>query len=294
MLYKPHYIINNSDHLASIADEQTTGFIYLIKLDASKPGDIKHIARIIFEKNINEFCLLLIGKIPTSDLKPVFEDIIAMSFHYSYLRHDLNELVIYVENEDPELQRFVKNEAVSHGYDHVDLRGFQTGVPGATDENNIIFISDTENIEQQYYNYLLTSTAPAIQPVISLNGQATALPPSRLKVIFNRAELMLKANQPSIYHLLEFAKKARKSNEILKRQLAYYEEALDARKSYAGVYTVSDTVYRKKITDIAEFYHYEYEILPGWFKKLGHIIKAVMGKRTWQSLYDDNVKKYKK
>jgi hypothetical protein len=44
---------------------------------------------------------------------------------------------------------------------------------------------------------------------------------------------------------------------------------------------------------IRKFYHYEYEILPMWFKQLGHIIKVLMGKRSFRSLYDDKAPKYK-
>ena len=42
-----------------------------------------------------------------------------------------------------------------------------------------------------------------------------------------------------------------------------------------------------------KYYYYEYEILPKWYKQFGHIIKVIMGKRTFKSLFNDNVKKYK-
>lgn len=42
-----------------------------------------------------------------------------------------------------------------------------------------------------------------------------------------------------------------------------------------------------------KYYYYEYEILPKWYKQFGHIIKVIMGKRTFRSLFSDNVKKYK-
>jgi len=44
---------------------------------------------------------------------------------------------------------------------------------------------------------------------------------------------------------------------------------------------------------IRKFYHYEYEILPLWYKRLGHVIKVLMGKRSFKSLFNDNIKKYK-
>ena len=45
--------------------------------------------------------------------------------------------------------------------------------------------------------------------------------------------------------------------------------------------------------EILTWYHNEYEILPLWYKRFGHIIKVIMGKRSFKSLYKDNVKKYK-
>ena len=42
-----------------------------------------------------------------------------------------------------------------------------------------------------------------------------------------------------------------------------------------------------------KWYYYEYEILPTWYKRLGHIVKVLMGKRTFRSLFSDKVKKYK-
>lgn len=45
---------------------------------------------------------------------------------------------------------------------------------------------------------------------------------------------------------------------------------------------------------LLDWYHYEYEILPLWFKQLGHIVKVLTGKRYFKSLFKDNVEKYKK
>lgn len=46
-------------------------------------------------------------------------------------------------------------------------------------------------------------------------------------------------------------------------------------------------------TAIQRYYDAEYEVLPLWFKRIGHIIKVIMGKRKFRSLLDDNAKKYK-
>lgn len=55
----------------------------------------------------------------------------------------------------------------------------------------------------------------------------------------------------------------------------------------------SDNFNFSETVKIKRFYHYEYEILPLWYKRLGHVIKVLMGKRTLRSLFDDNVTKYR-
>jgi len=49
---------------------------------------------------------------------------------------------------------------------------------------------------------------------------------------------------------------------------------------------------KKQTADNVEWYHHEYEILPTWYKRIGHLIKVMMGKRTFRSLFSDKVKKY--
>lgn len=53
------------------------------------------------------------------------------------------------------------------------------------------------------------------------------------------------------------------------------------------------SVQKKEREKVLKWYYYEYEILPLWYKRLGHLIKVIKGKRTFQSLFNDNVKKYK-
>lgn len=45
-----------------------------------------------------------------------------------------------------------------------------------------------------------------------------------------------------------------------------------------------------KESQIADWYYHQYEVLPGWYKKIGHLIKAVLGKRSFKSLLQRNDK----
>lgn len=62
---------------------------------------------------------------------------------------------------------------------------------------------------------------------------------------------------------------------------------LENHKKYLEIFKSKDEALK-----IYEFYKYEYEILPLWYKRFGHIIKVIMGKRSFRSLFDNNIKKY--
>ena len=62
---------------------------------------------------------------------------------------------------------------------------------------------------------------------------------------------------------------------------------------YKDFLSLSKTVQEKEYYDVLNWYHNEYEILPLWYKQFGHILKVLMGKRSFRSLFNDNVKKYK-
>lgn len=42
---------------------------------------------------------------------------------------------------------------------------------------------------------------------------------------------------------------------------------------------------QKRASEILEWYKKEYELLPMWYKKLGHLIKVILGKREFKSLF---------
>jgi hypothetical protein len=62
---------------------------------------------------------------------------------------------------------------------------------------------------------------------------------------------------------------------------------------YMDFLAISKKVQQKEYTDLLDWYNKEYEVLPIWYKRIGHAIKVIMGKRTFRSLFSDKVKKYK-
>ena len=62
---------------------------------------------------------------------------------------------------------------------------------------------------------------------------------------------------------------------------------------YRHFLQLSKQVQEQEYYEVINWYNHEYEILPLWYKQFGHIIKVLMGKRSFRSLFSDNVKKYK-
>jgi len=62
---------------------------------------------------------------------------------------------------------------------------------------------------------------------------------------------------------------------------------------YQDFIMLSKMVQQKEYYDIIDWYHKEYESLPGWYKRCGHLLKVITGKRTFRSLFRNDVKKYK-
>jgi hypothetical protein len=72
-------------------------------------------------------------------------------------------------------------------------------------------------------------------------------------------------------------------NSLLRERLHNAEKTIDIIRSK----------YKNDYDSLFTWYHNEYEILPLWYKRFGHILKVLTGKRTFKSLFYDNVKKYR-
>jgi hypothetical protein len=77
--------------------------------------------------------------------------------------------------------------------------------------------------------------------------------------------------------------------KLINAYMHQLEQKIDSEKQVNFYLNIQ----KEQTSNQVRWYHYEYEILPGWYKKFGHIIKVFMGKRTLRSLFGDNVKKYK-
>lgn len=104
-------------------------------------------------------------------------------------------------------------------------------------------------------------------------------------VSLQQLETEFKENFPKVYALIDDKRLLEQQVIDLSRKLALTETELSYQKQYSDILR-SDHSTR----ELQQYYNNEYEILPKWFKQLGHILKAITGKRTFRSLFKGKVK----
>ena len=81
----------------------------------------------------------------------------------------------------------------------------------------------------------------------------------------------------------------RNSNWVEKQSRLWQQRA----KLYLSFVHISKKLDKNQYYELQKWYNNEYEVLPIWYKRLGHVIKVITGKRTFRSLFDDSAKKHK-
>ncbi|RNI29228.1 hypothetical protein [Rufibacter latericius] len=89
-----------------------------------------------------------------------------------------------------------------------------------------------------------------------------------------KSECEFQEVNPQVYSLLVARKELFREVESLKIKVQHLAEDLNNEKTYNAFLKEN---HQAKL--LQEYYDHEYEVLPTWFKRLGHIIKFITGKR---------------
>ncbi len=103
---------------------------------------------------------------------------------------------------------------------------------------------------------------------------------SAIKESLNGTENKLKQNIPTLATLALATKKMQDENNLLWQKIGYLTRELGHYKVFNQQLKEQD-----ESEKILQFYHREYEQLPLWYKRFGHIIKVITGKRKLSSLF---------
>lgn len=118
----------------------------------------------------------------------------------------------------------------------------------------------------------------------SNDNKETALLISALKQV----ELSFEKNNSLLFSIASESLLLRKENKMLVQKITAIEAELNNQKEYTDILRSTHATRR-----LQQYYTDEYELLPSWYKRFGHIIKVLTGRRTFKSLFNDKVKKYK-
>lgn len=209
------------------------------------------------------FCLVLRG----GDVVTLARQVLLLVFHPCYVVAEKGR-PLFVEGVTEEALRVFREQRIE-----VELI--------AMGEAKMLDVRGSDPAGE-YYRYCLSAYNP--EDVFLLTGGDLAGWAGEL----DRVDRELAKNHALIHRLAieRFAageEAARQRREIgrLREERRIMEELLELGKKH------------DEVSYILRFYRNEYEILPLWYKRFGHIIKVIQGKRSFRSLFDKSVKKYK-
>ena len=214
---------------------------------------------------------------------------IQLIFHPNFKKNE-NQPLIFITlppHSNKSIDQFIsdfESIVIKQGYGKIKWIYFDNGPKNEL--INIIYQFNAESFFREFYFKFLIEKKISSNFLGIINNSNTSF-----KNILDSKKLIEEKFQTDFPDQYAFFKKHDEmENEIpfLKEMLAKTEEDLANQKIYLSVLKAED-----EANKINNFYYNEYEILPSWYKKLGHLLKVITGKRAFRSLFDNNVKKYK-
>lgn len=223
---------------------------------------------------------------PLSDM----DALLRLFFHPNYLKQQNKPVLSLYEADknNSDLNRLLEIlhlYAIDQGYEGIECIYFAEYPSNDVNNASICFQKEksSADIETAYFELLSEKFYAA-----SFVGIHSDDPEPFLNGL-GRAEEKLIATNPNQYEALKKIKETVEENVKFQQELMITKQDLSNYKTYLKFYQDKDETVK-----IQEFYFYEYEILPAWYKKIGHLIKVLSGKRTFSSLFNNDVEKYKK
>lgn len=219
------------------------------------------------------------------------EQLLHCIFHPNYLII-FQKPVLFFDSKIKELPEFnlfideLQDIVIKQGYDGLSVLFFQDEATKTNHETACVFAESGNELYTKYYallkNHCYSSNYLLLKENLSVNELEARIS------ILEKAEQQFSKDFTSQYMIMKENDQVKKANLELKEKLRLSLLDLENQKTYLEIMKEEDEAIK-----INDFYYNEYEILPGWYKKAGHLLKVMMGKRTFRSLFDNNVKKYK-
>ena len=297
MLVNSFFIIDfeNYDNVSNVELTDNAYVCYKISLGSINAIETFY-AKLFLSPRQHSFCFFLnIDRLLNENRKKnIIEFFVSGSFHARYLKSGHDDPVVLVpvdQNSDvADLFKAFKEQ----GYDQVRAipvcNNIDTGGQKNELQNVFNIGADINNLSEDYIK--------SIKQVVSCDSSFFFFldHPQKIDEVVNilrQAEETIQLQMPQTYALLKENMSLRGEEHKLVSKTQLLQEQLDSLDSYHGNYNSSFNRQKRQITELLQFYKNEYEILPLWYKRFGHVLKVLMGKRSFKSLFNDKVKKYK-
>lgn len=261
------------------------GIYFSILVDPSIKKDLENAYDFMEGTMTSPFALTLnIRELPPPE---IIRFIVSFLFLPSYLRIEQDPVVNLSGNSEELLlktESALSDYVAAQGIDNIIITKLLSRGTASTANNYHLIDSPGEVINR--YKEILQSDQQYNNAVFFYGSSSDIFQSTVLSLL--QMENEFKQNSPKLYSLVNDKRMLEKEIAGLRKKIAETETELSHQKQYNDILRSGHTT-----KELQDYYDREYEVLPVWYKRFGHILKVITGKRTFRSLFRDDVKKYK-
>lgn len=281
------YFISQSIAEPDIELPGTDDIYYFVMIDPAVPEDFNKAYKLLEEVKFQPIGVTMKIHEPLTDVTIQF--VTSFLFIPSYLRSGYKKILNLTGNFSDQLAKAkdrLMDYFTAQGMGDEDIIINKILINEAQSSGCLPRLIKFDESLPNYYDTILKAEKYCNNDVFILLRSPAELPSAltSLKLAENRFE----EYAPQLFSLAVQHRKLEQEISLLERQnalaraeLGYKQEHIDSLRS------------SHHARELQDYYNNEYEILPRWYKRFGHILKVITGKRTFRSLYRDDVKKYR-
>jgi len=271
-MLKDIYILSRKDEFVGVTDWNKP-CINAVGVNGRTVEELNAYYRELGRKGL--FCLYVKGDRPSGE--PILDAIVSLFFLPNYKYSDGRPVILvegYTEKDSPPFLTQLKAKLATQGFDGLEVIGTAEMIKLPSNEADL-------GVE---YRKSLTAASNFGKALVLEEGSDWA---KTQAVLINEERALEREDPAGFVRIIRHVE--------LERELATQRRLVAAMKGeIANLGTYVDFIRSgSQAAELQQYYNNEYEILPKWYKRFGHMIKVIMGKRNARSLYDDKVKKYK-
>lgn len=243
-------------------------------LDCCRHGshDMTSIYRLASQEG-KSFCLYLNGDLIQREAA---EKIMAFFFLPGYLKQGGDPVIVIADDRGQFAD--LEQQARKQGFSSLCFIGPKAGGPILAPA-----MQQHEAFQAAYTRMLMQPASDSFFIELAAQDELT-----KAESLLAEAEQQFRASNGALFRLKKENGELNAVLQQMKAELASAETEIAYQQSHIGILRSG-----AQARDLQHYYNNEYEILPSWYKKVGHLIKAIHGKRSFRSLFSDNARKYK-